>query len=670
MSGRKTADPSTPERDEQLDPSYGTTSFASGIIRDEADADLPGDALADGFNVIVFPQHVEGRPGCELFTDLVPPRIAGTDTFSASKSGEFVDASSGPFTRAHVSNYVVFPGDELRRYEIVRYISATRVQVDERPTEEELVVGCYLSGKQNIWDFHRMSAQWVMQFYKQLYLRDRNMDTQQQVLTVSRTEPNNSIGNYGRLDRYAAFIFNSGGMFKVQVTEELPKAFQVNINVPSVRIADDEQTDDTLWQYGMLYSAARLSGVSPLRTRLDPIRIEMQTGPVAWDPTSRQDYADLWTADPIGPGDENYGLMRCGPIDNEFITADGWADIAPDFGTFVTTINDIGPHEVGVDLADVRSLAEVAQRIQGAMQDFWPLATCTFVPNANEGVGHLLLTGGRVAGGSVTYLEAGTTGTDISAAMQGREADTPRIYTAPTTRAKVVGPLWVPQVPNTDPVEYEWHLTHFPIYRTRDKNNQYQEDQKAATFHNPDRYIWEHDLRICAAFYVCRRDGIITALNGKFEPQDEGSTLLYDNGERDELGTYIDEYHMTQATDYYYGGGDLCPAAAAIGNGRVMRASQTGNRVTRTHGDEFAATDERKTIHWSSGRRSYVRSILPADLPPDPVLLSVVLDGVPREVTSLDWAAIQVGGEGVTQYRYELDGAGWSEARSMSSQNF
>jgi hypothetical protein len=53
--------------------------------------------------------------------------------------------------------------------------------------------------------------------------------------------------------------------------------------------------------------------------------------------------------------------------------------------------------------------------------------------------------------------------------------------------------------------------------------------------------------------------------------------------------------------------------AAAIGNGRVMRAFQSGTTVTVTHGDLFTAADERKPIYWADGQRSIIVSYIDAN---------------------------------------------------------
>jgi len=70
---------------------------------------------------------------------------------------------------------------------------------------------------------------------------------------------------------------------------------------------------------------------------------------------------------------------------------------------------------------------------------------------------------------------------------------------------------------------------------------------------------------------------------------------------------------------------------------------------------------------WMDGRRAHVRSLLPPDLPPDAPRLTLALEGVPRETTPMDTATIRVGGEGVAQYRFALDGAAWSDPQAVTT---
>ena len=176
---------------------------------------------------------------------------------------------------------------------------------------------------------------------------------------------------------------------------------------------------------------------------------------------------------------------------------------------------------------------------------------------------------------------------------------------------QIVGPFWVPSVVGPESTEYEWLFTHFTYYRTLDIENAYArldelDTTGAATFNNPDRFVWNYDIRTMGAFWARKSGGIITALVGEFEVGDVGCTIEWDNGDRDEIIGYIDSEHVRYrgAADPYYEGGYT--RAACIGNGRVMRATQTGDIITRTHGSIFSAADERKTILWADGYRSYV----------------------------------------------------------------
>ena len=180
------------------------------------------------------------------------------------------------------------------------------------------------------------------------------------------------------------------------------------------------------------------------------------------------------------------------------------------------------------------------------------------------------------------------------------------------TNGQVVGPLYVPQVTDTDPVEYHTHLTHFPIYRTLDKTNLYQQDQNQALLNNPQRFIWVKDLRICAAFFARKYNGHVLARYGQFEIADIGSTIEWENGDRDTIIGYVREDEVIIAHSMYYDV-DTDYMACAIGNGTVIRGSQTGYTVTRTHGGVFTASDVGTTITWSTGYRSVIEAYVDAN---------------------------------------------------------
>lgn len=187
-----------------------------------------------------------------------------------------------------------------------------------------------------------------------------------------------------------------------------------------------------------------------------------------------------------------------------------------------------------------------------------------------------------------------------------------------STNNKIVGPVWVPSVVGPETTDYEWLWTHFVIWRTLDIENAYSRLGELDTsgdkvFNSPERFVWAHDLRVMGAFYATKGGGLIVALVGEFEPADVGCTIEWDNGDRDEIVAYINETtvrHRGSADPYYETG---YTKAACIGNGRVSRATQTGDIITRTHGTVFTAEDVRKTIQWADGYRSYIVGYIDAN---------------------------------------------------------
>jgi len=348
--------------------------------------------------------------------------------------------------------------------------------------------------------------------------------------------------------------------------------------------------------------------------------IELETGSNKWDGDTYQDYADVYTDTPIGPyHDQNdayrptdsyvYGRLTCGALVAPYDNVGGWQDLTLN-GSFNININYIGIHEVVVDFSSVTNMVEVASVIQAALRDFFPGATCEF------DLDHFVIKSAIVKGSYstsslVVYMTAGVAAntTDVSAHLRGTfvtGADVNYGFALYAEDTCVIGPLYVPEITDT-PGEYQQHLTHFPIYRSRDLMGRYKIEDEADKLNNPNDLVWTKDLRICAAFYgyINYSDSSSSYFfhadsSGTFEEADVGSTLETDEGARFEITglaydalVYIDPMSSPGPPhiNLY--------AAAAIGNGRVFRASQTDYTVTRTGGSTFSASDVGKTIKWS-----------------------------------------------------------------------
>ncbi|HUX56363.1 MAG TPA: hypothetical protein VMV77_05285 [Bacteroidales bacterium] len=422
-ASRKLLQPSDNSRDRHKPAPKPTNDFSFGVLKDNAE--IPDGALADAENVVVYPTEFIGRTGSELHTLTQIPAMPDRTGYSATKSINTITTTTDVFTEDDVTNFFVWPGDPNQHDEIIEYISPTQVKVAYKNDFDDIVTGCYLRGRNDFFGFHHQRKIWIQQFYRQFYYSNIDMDSWTEVVTISRDLPFNNIGGKAEFDDYSELVFNSNGIFKLDLEQNW--AYKLNIPVPDIPIAPQEQIggdDDTAFRY--LYSAARLAGQQVIRNRLDPIRIESETG---------------------------------------------------------TNTEDIVTNQAGLDKVWHTGMISESNPI-------------------------------------------------------------------------IVGPLWVPKVPNTSPQEYQWHLTHFPIYRTLEIEGTYAKLGEAnvtsrADFNNPDRFVWVNDLRICGAFYARKQDGLIIAEVGEFEVADVGSVVEWENGDRDEITEYIEPTIVRYAAGRY-----------------------------------------------------------------------------------------------------------------------
>lgn len=463
-----------------------TDVFPYGVIKDAPASEIPEGALSDGWNIAVYPKEIIGRTGSELYTLAEIPPIPGYTGISASKSGEIITAMTSVFERLHVSNFFVWPSDNNENNEhdeIVQFLSPTRVRIATSRNSsgnKKITSGCHIRGKNNIHAFHKQYKRWVRQFWRRIYFARIDMEEFIESIIVSRDTPSNAKGSYGDLDDYSGAIFNSNGIFRIDFEVDPSLSYKINSPVPNIPIEAKAQTNSTIHSYRYWYSAARLSGTDILRDRLDPLRIESETG---------------------------------------------------------TNVEDIETIDAGLDHLWTDDLISASN------------------PN-------------------------------------------------------IVGPIWMPIVENTEPQEYQWHHTHYPIYRTLDTQGRLS-DPFYREYNNPERGVWVHDLRVCGAFWAYKTRGLIIADIGLFELADVGSMIEDEEGGRDEILEYISPRVVRYADVGEYDYLEDSPLMAyAIGNGRVIRASQSGNLVTRTHGSIFTSDDERKTLHWSNGYRTYILEVI------------------------------------------------------------
>ena len=565
---------------------HNTQAFSSGIIKDVPASRIPDSALADGENIVIFPGYYEGRLGSTYSGELP----AGRDVVVSIANG-IVTLLSGLVSEDDVSNYLVVNGV---RYEIIRYTDSFTFEISSSISATPFV-SAQIQGKLNLWEWHTVEKRFIVMIGSAIYSVDHTMNDWRRLVCLSNQEPNNTISGFAILDNDSAIVSNSAGLFKIWLRGQNQYVYKINCHVPNVRIQDFQ--DGSLYEYGFIYSAARILG-NGIINRLSPAVIETESGTNGAD-TNNRDYARIEIDYPIGPGVETFMRLTCAPLSGIYVSAEAWASIAD--GYFLIDVNG-AVIEVFCNFTNARTMLDVAETIQTGMQAFHPFLTCSYVPAS----GRLIIDTGREPGSTLGYITASGSGTDISAHTAGTALAGAVVETLPINSGIVVGPLRVPQISlsGVSP-EYQWHYTHFPIYRTKDKANQYkQPDKNEPWFNDPERYIWEYDLRICAAFSAARTGSVVVASVGIFEQADVGSILKWDNGDRDEITEYVNSTTViVNGGDYYYGGdytGYCC-----IGDGRVFGCSQAGTTVTAALAN-FSSADERKTVYFADGGKAVI----------------------------------------------------------------
>lgn len=597
--GRKAYKPDTNASSRRTLP-YDTDNFGRGVIKDVPASDIPENSLADGENVIVYPTEVQGRTGSRLFTNTEVPPITGRTAYSGQKDGFIITADQNQFTLADVGNYWVWPGAETVQEEIIRYINGTHVEVATSGTIA-WTAGCYLTGGRNLWAFHKVKKKWLFQFGREFWTADIDITTFTRVLIVSRDKPNNSFSGVSEFDDQSWMVYNSAGIFRVDLYAPDVMAYRVNVPIPHTKIDEQIQTADTNFQYGYIYSHARLSDHGWFRDRLTPTRIEVEGGTNRWD-DAYQDFADVWTDEPIGVTTYPIGTLTGDTVLAPWNNHNSWIPFTD--ASFRATINDTR-EEIVSNLAGATSMAGVAAIFQREMRLFWALATCTW-----EDDDHFVISAGTI-GGTVGYVDAGETGTNVAGIMNCTAAAGATIGNLTVGAANVCGPFYNSRIANTDPTVssfYHWHLTHYPIYRTLDKDNEYKQGRDEAILNDPEEFVWVKDLRMAGAFWARKYNGHVLADIGQFEEADVGSVIEWENGDRDTILGYVAPDDVIISTSTYYGE-ETAYMAAEIGNGRVARSSQTGNTVTLdpdNMGTTFTEADIGRTIVWSTGYSSVI----------------------------------------------------------------
>jgi|GEM_PF-3267975 len=595
-------------------------NFGRGLVKNAPHEDIPDTSVAGLVNAHCYDTEIQPRLASWLWSELQPPIWRDDcnndeDTYTMEKVDDIVTCNDDIFTQGFVSRHIAWPTDDGYYHdEIIEYLSGDQVRVSLSGNRNS-TSGCYIHGRLNTNGFHKRMKRKIWQWGKRIYTSPISYSRWNECLCVSRRMPSNVISDYDDVDDYS-MLGNSNGIFKLSFYDNVRILWRANGPIPDVLLEGRTRRRVHKKRYDYLYSMCRLGGYG-LRSRTTVGATLLQqsgTTRLNLEVTPNRDYTTYWTEKPIGNNDtasQTGCRLICARLSDTNRDPGYYRTIAAPGASFKFTHNDDAA-EFLVDMSttgeNVQNMAEVATALQKSINTLFPWIQVEYTDND-----HFVFTTGEESNSTISYLGAGTSGTDVSSIIKGTEEDSATIDDDwPPTSPNQVGILYIPR----DQGNYEWHWSHYSLWRSTDISENGADprttDNKVEL--PPNKITWCGDYRVAGAFYASMSNNIVTAEIGSFEKADEGTPLRFEDGEVYTIIEYISIRQVRVGSEYYEGGNKALQACA-IGGGRVMRASQSGNIVTletELNDDVFSNTecDERKTIYWSTDYSSIIVRVL------------------------------------------------------------
>jgi hypothetical protein len=575
------------------------------MIKNAPHDDLPNGALAYLRNANCHPTEIQPRLATSIYSTIKPPELEGRTGYLASKSGNIVTSLSGPiFVENDVTNYFVWPGQNGDIHDYIKeYLSPTQVRVRDSETRDA-TNDCWMHAKLNLWKFHYAVRKVVFQYGQDVYVADSiDIARLTKAICVSQDKPANATSEFAELDDEGV-IFNSNGIFLLDFYPSVPVLFKKNSPCPSESITDVAYDSSRPFRYDYTYAMSRMRGTRLRDRTTDGAIIMQQSGNVALEDQAgvKKDWANIWTEKQIGSETQLHGRLTGAALPGASLNAAGYWALVTDGVVRISIDGDT--YNVWCDFSTATKMADVAEILQGNIRQYFPNASVLF------GTNRFVVYSG-LAGSTIDYAESGTGGgTDISGPSYlalSEASGASRQNNVPFVGPAIVQNLRIPTNEITGLPESHW--THYTIFRSQDSGPYGVIPRVAPSALNngftdlvPLKIIWTRDVRVAGAFLASRATGgLVTATLGEFEKADEGTPLVWANGQTDTICEYIDSKNvMVTSGDGYYGG-DAASGACAIGGGRVMLVRQTGYTVTMSAGANFVAADERKTLFMADG---------------------------------------------------------------------
>ena len=269
--------------------------FDAGVFNDIPASTCPDNGVFKLVNLINYGNRLVGRPGSKRWSNTTLPSLR--TGYSLSKTGTTVTKTVGTdFTSDDIGNYIVH--DDGAHERITAYTSAAVVTVHSS-TARAASTSAWVRSPVNGMYFHKTESKHILHIGTKLYYAsDIDISAWTEIYCASVDALANGESTFGEIGQYVV-IFNSGGIYKADLSSSPVIYYKTNTSVPTIAISN-ANTQGVSYPYGRryVYSMLRLSGDGPRDRTTDGVVVEQETGTNKVDSDYR-DYGERWVASEI-----------------------------------------------------------------------------------------------------------------------------------------------------------------------------------------------------------------------------------------------------------------------------------------------------------------------------------------------------------------------------------
>lgn len=569
--------------------------FGGGTYLDPPASEIPDNSVVRADNCKVFPKWIEGRSGTKKWGTATLPVLSGRNNYEATKSGTTITKTAGnDFTAEDVDNYFIWP--DGTHEQITGFISSTQVSVESGTSHSPATASdpASIRGPVNGWIFHQSKRLIVLHIDTRFFYSTAALPSWTEIYKKCYESPISDVSVMKIFSDFV-FVFNSNGIFKIDLNLSIPEFWKANAAVPENTIIESAESSQSPYGRRYLIAMSRISGNGDRDRTTSNSVIKQESGTPAPDPSNNnQDYREVFNPFPFGSATGSYQKLDCGSTSRTFTE---WTSFTLPPGFTITLGGSLHNFSLTTDQMNrvnaATSWDDIALVLQERIQANWPTATATCEWDTD----HFVFTNGKTSGKTIGYITdfivAWATNIGDNTYLNGQDPSAGGNGSISTIEiASVVGPLTPPAN------EQQW--THYSIYGTKDSGDTY------GILNDRNQYVWIDDIPVMKAFSAARDVlGNIVASNGTFEVSDVGSTIRWADGSTDTIATYVNSSTVTGTA-----GAAITAQGAAIGAIRIVTASQSGTVITRTSGTVFVSSDVGKTFYWADGYSVYIKEFI------------------------------------------------------------